>query len=480
MRPTKTTLTVMLALPALGATAWLTPRHRQAAGPVAVARQGALTERLVESGTVSSARLLLYGSSISGVQVKIAELAPEGQAVAPGDLLVRFDSTVFEQNLAREEAALRQAEGELSRAGDELRIERLHGLAEAAEIEQQVSAAKSDLSDQTDGKGRVTVAEVEAAENDAAAEVDRARATVEDMRPMLERGFITRTELDRAEQALRRSEEQLKLARVRREAVVVYERPAAIGRARTGLDSAQQAVSRQRETGTARLAEREAAQRIAASRIDEIRARVALLRDQIAHTTVLAEASGMIVYRELFFGNDKRKPQVGDEVWSNQPLMALPDSARLTVETRIREIDLHHVATGSHVNVKVPAYPGLELAGTVTLVGALADQDPSHAGAKFFPLTVTLDGGDDRLRVGMTAEVEIETATISQAVLVPVQAVFDVDGRPTVYVGAGSRVGAREVAIAAENEREAAVVSGVAVGESVLLSNPHASFTPNK
>ena len=74
---------------------------------------------------MSSARLLLYGSSIAGVQAKIVEIVPEGRSVAPGDVLVVFDATTFQQNLLREEAALRQAEAEHLRAREELRIERL-------------------------------------------------------------------------------------------------------------------------------------------------------------------------------------------------------------------------------------------------------------------------------------------------------------------------------------------------------------------
>jgi HlyD family secretion protein len=450
----------------------LAPRSSQSAAPNAVAREGSLTETLVEPGTLSSARLLLYGSSIAGVQAKIAELVPEGRAVVPGDVLIRFDATTFEQNMAREEAALRQAQAELVRAREELRIERIRVEGETSDAERQVGYARSDLANQIDGKGRLAVAEVEAAEEDAAREVEHARTTYDDMKPMLERGFITRVELERAEQTLRRAEEQLKLAQMRQEAMVGFEQPAATARSQATLDSAQQAVSRQRETAKAQLAERDAAVRMAASHVDEIGARVALLQDQIGRSVVRSEASGMVVYRELFFGNDKRKPQVGDEVWSNQPLIALPDSLHLTVESRIREIDMHHVAAGSRVKVTLPAYPGLQLDGVVGLVGALAEQDPSRAGSKFFPITVNLDGHDERLRTGMTAEVEIETSTASHSTLIPVQAIFEVDGHPTVFVAEEGHASARAVVIAAENDREAAIARGVSPGEPVYLADP--------
>ena len=470
-RPRETGAASVGVLTVIGAIVLLAPRPAPPAGPTAVVREGPLAESLIEPGTVSSSRLLLYGSSISGVQVKITDLVPEGRAVVPGDVLIRFDRTTFEQNLAREEAALRQAEAELLRAREERRIEQLRADGEAAQARQQVGYAQSEVANQTDGKGRVALAEAEAAEAAAAREVARARAAYDDMRPMLARGFVTRLEVDRAEQVLRRAEEQLRLAELRRDAMAGFERPAATKRSQSDLDAAQQALIRQREAAQARLAEREAAARAAASHVDEIAARAALLRDQIARCLVTSDAAGLVVYRELFFGNDRRKPQVGDEVWSNQPVIALPDFNQLTVETRIREVDLHHVSVGQPARITLPAYPDLRLDGKVALLGTLAEPDPTRAGTKFFPLTIALDGRDARLRTGMTAAVQINVATLSHATLVPMPAIFDVDGRPTVFVLQRGHATARPVVIAAEDDRDAAVASGVSIGEVVSLAD---------
>ena len=452
--------------------AFVVPRPEAVAGPTARVAHGPFVETISEAGTVESARLLLYGSTVAGAQVKIAELTPESRVVQPGDVLIRFDSTTFEQRLAREEAESRQAEAELQRAREELRLDRLHGDSETAQARQQIGYAQTALTNETDGKGRVQQAEAEAAEADAAREVETAGAAYEDMRPMLERGFITRVELKRAEQTLTHAQEQLRLAQLRREAVSGFERPAATARSKAELDAAKQALERQQQSVQARAAEHEAAVRIAASRVDEIAARMALLRDQISRCVVRADAAGMVVYRELYFGNDRRKPQVGDEVWSNQPLIALPDKGQLTVETRIREIDLHHVAVGGATTVTLPAYPSLELKGSVAVIGALAQADPARAGTKFFPVTIAIDTKDDRLRTGMTAKVDIEVAAYPDATLVPAQAVFSVEGRPSIFVVAHGRAAARPVTISAENNSHAVVTSGAAPGEVVLLIDP--------
>jgi RND family efflux transporter MFP subunit len=467
----KTLALASLGLLSLLGGAAIVPRQ-QASAPTAVVREGSFSERLVETGSVSSGRLLLYGSSITGVQSKIVDLVPEGRTVAAGDVLIRFDSAGFEQNLAREEAGLRQAEAELFRAREELRIERLRAEGDVTQARQQVGSAQSELANQTSGKGKVVVAEMEAAEAEAEREAGRARTIYEDMKPMLARGFITRTELERSEQALRRAEEQLRLATLRREATIGFERPAASARSQAEVDAALQALNRQQETVKARLAEREASIRIASSRVDEIKARMSLLQEQLARCVVTSEAAGMVVYRDLFFGNDKRKPQVGDEVWSGQPIIALPDFDQLTIETRIREIDLHHLQPGGSVSVTLPAYPDLRLDGTIALIGTLAEVDPTRAGTKFFPVTVTLSDPDRRLRTGMSAQVEIQVAALERATLVPTEAVFEAGNRTVVYVVERGGIRDRDVQVIAQNDRDAAVKDGVSPGDVILLKRP--------
>ena len=429
-------------------------------------------DTIVESGAIGAHRLMIYSSSIAGAQAKIIEIVPEGTSVHAGDLLVRFDATGFDQALTREQASLRQAEAELIRAREERRLDQLRAEGEVDAARDEVGRAERGLLNQVDGKGRLVIAEATAAADEAGRELERTRSGVSDLAPLLAEGFITRAELNRAEQALTRAEDQQRLADARRNTLVQYERPAATSLAESAVASARGGLNRQRETAASRRAERDAAVAGAASRVEEIRARAAILEQQIARTTVRAGAPGLVVYRDLYFGSDKRKPQVGDEVWSNQPLIAVPDPSELTVETRVREIDLHRLAASQRVTVTVDAYPDIHLPATVTLVGVLAQDDAARAGTKFFPVTIKLLAADARLRTGMTAQVEIAVASIAEALTVPLQAVFDDRGIKYVLIdrrGVGER---RDVTLAGANDTRAALTGGVHAGERVRLLDP--------
>jgi HlyD family secretion protein len=185
---------------------------------------------------------------------------------------------------------------------------------------------------------------------------------------------------------------------------------------------------------------------------------------------VRAEVPGIVVYKDVFFGSEQRKPQVGDQVWANQPLVILPDVSRMEVETRVRETDVHKVERNQKVSVRVEAYPDLRLSGTVSLVGTLAQEEKERRGTKFFSVRVQIKESEPRLRPGMTARVEIEVEERPRALSVPLEAVFERDGRSASTSPAASR--ASEVVLGPSNADFVVIEKGLARGDRVLLQDP--------
>jgi RND family efflux transporter MFP subunit len=278
-------------------------------------------------------------------------------------------------------------------------------------------------------------------------------------------------EVDRAEQALRQAEDRQRLATLRLATLRRFEQPAAVDQARAQLGAARKSVGAATETARSKLAQRRAAVALAAARAADARLRLANARAHVERTTLRAATSGLIVYRELFFGTDRRKPQPGDEVWPNQPLVAVPDPANLIVQTRVREIDLHRIFTSQRVTAFVDAYPGLRLPATVGLIGALAQEDASRAGTRFFPVTIRLAQADARLRTGMTARVEIEVSRQPDVTLVPVEALIEEDGAIRCRVARGPRLEMRDVEVAARNDTVAWIRRGLSAGEMVVTAD---------
>src|SRR5258707_11560766 len=160
----------------------------------------------------------------------------------------------------------------------------------------------------------------------------------------------------------------------------------------------------------------------AESRITEDTAKLALAKQQLARSEVRADVPGIVVYKDVFFGSEQRKPQVGDQVWANQPLLILPNISKMVVETKVRETDVHKLRQDQKVLVHVEAYPDLKLTGKVTLIGTLAQEERDRPRAKFFGVTLEIDQSEPRLRPGMSARVEIEVEERARALFVPLEA----------------------------------------------------------
>ena len=439
--------------------------------PSAPVREGPFKVSITEAGTLQAVRSLSYASQVQSNQAKIVALAPEGRLVQKGDLLILFDAAPFDEEIRKNQALLAQAEAELAKAREDLKLQGLQNREEQLAAELRVEKTDLELKDVQQGKGRVKEDEVEQAVGNAQRELQKAETALADLRPLLAEGFITRAELERAEQQVASSREELKLAERRRDALLGFGRPLELSQARSDAQSSRETLRQLESAAAYRTAQKQAAIVAAQSRIQEAAARLELAKQQLAHCEVRAEVPGIVVYKDVFFGSEQRKPQVGDQVWANQPLVILPDVSKMEVETRVRETDVHKVERNQKVLVRVEAYPDLRLTGTVTLVGTLAQEEKERRGTKFFSVRVQVNESEPRLRPGMTARVEIEVEERKQALFVPLEAVFERDGRSVVYPE-GRRPRAREVVVGPSNADFVVIEKGLARGERVLLRDP--------
>jgi hypothetical protein len=92
--------------------------------------------------------------------------------------------------------------------------------------------------------------------------------------------------------------------------------------------------------------------------------------------------------------------------------------------------------------------------------------------ARKFDITFDVTG-DPRVRPGATAQISIAGPVIDNALYIPRQAVFDLAGRPTVYVKSGDTFDAREVNVRAWTD-SLAVIENLLPGTEVALTNPTA------
>ena len=89
-------------------------------------------------------------------------------------------------------------------------------------------------------------------------------------------------------------------------------------------------------------------------------------------------------------------------------------------------------------------------------------------------MTIQVDESEPRLRPGMTARVEIEVESRPRALFVPLEAVFEKEGRRVCYVLERGRPRPREVVLGPSNQDFVIVEKGLRRGERVALRDPEA------
>jgi HlyD family secretion protein len=444
---------------------------------IATARvqEGPFHVTITEAGTVQALRSMTYASTIQSNQAKIVALAPEGKLVKKDDLLVLFDAAPFEEEIRRNQALLSQAQADLVKARQDVNLQQIQNHEELATARLKVERSDLELKDVQEGKGRLKEEEAGAAVGNAERDLKKAEGAFADLKPLLAEGFITKAELERAEQQVSRAQEDLSLARRRRDSLLNFGRPLELAQARSDAVQSKETARQLESAASYRTALKRAAIDAAESRIEEASSKLELAKAQLARTEVRADVPGIVVYKEVFFGSEQRKPQVGDQVWANQPLLILPDISTMVVETKVRETDIHKVEKNQQVRVRVEAYPDLQLTGAVTLVGTLAQEEKDRRGTKFFGVTVEIKEREPRLRPGMTARVELQVESKPQALFVPLEAVFEREGRHVVYVVDRRSIRPADVVLGPSNQDFAVVVKGLRRGERVCLRDPSAA-----
>jgi len=106
-------------------------------------------------------------------------------------------------------------------------------------------------------------------------------------------------------------------------------------------------------------------------------------------------------------------------------ILSVSDMSRMLVRADVDETDVVDITLGQKAKITVDAMPDTSFPGTVVEIGNTAKRSQTSAveGQTNFEVKVVFDQTVPEVRPGMTADVDVETATHSKAMGVPIQAV---------------------------------------------------------
>lgn len=361
--------------------------------------------KVVAEAVIEPARRSELRFSAGGTIVEV--MVEEGDAVAEGDLLVRFDAMDTALRVQEAELALAHAEAQLAQAKAEPRSEEIAVAETALEVARAVvSQTLAQRDELLVGGTDVDIAAARA--QVAAAQVEQVRAEIQHDQTM-ECFNVKLPDGSKRKicPALGRYEEQAR---------------AALHAATDGLTAAETALEATEGEAWARLRDAEAAvesavarQEIAQARLDlvsggsrreDVSAAEARVAQAEASLTAIRAALEDLEIRAPFDGIIARvNVDVGDTAAPGMVVVIVATLDELQVcTTDLTELDVARVSEGQRAMVTVDALPDSQLAGVVVKIG---EQALSAQGDVTYPVTIDLDRDTPGLRWGMTAVVEI-------------------------------------------------------------------------
>jgi multidrug resistance efflux pump len=337
-----------------------------------------------------------------------------------------------------------------------------------------------------DGEAKQKLRKLEDDLQVARKEFEQAKATLDGTRRLFERGFVTKTDIQRDEIAHEISRLKVQTTTTARDLFLKYEFIKSAEEALSKYTEADRELDRARKAAVSKLAQAEA-------RLKSAQAQFALqqrqnkdLNEQLEKCIIRAKKPGLVVYgggRDdmVYYGGEERIRE-GASVRERQAIITIPDLTRMVVNVKIPETYIKKVAKQQKTRITVDAFPDKVLEGEVTKVGVLPNSQDRwmNPDLKVYLTQITIAGTHDWVKPGMSAKVEILVDRLEDVVFVPIQSIVPEDGKQLCHVvRGGGNTERREVEIGQFNDEFVEVRRGLKEGDVVLLS-PRETAAPGE
>jgi RND family efflux transporter MFP subunit len=249
----------------------------------------------------------------------------------------------------------------------------------------------------------------------------------------------------------------------------IYEAPTVKRQAEIEYEKAERALAQAKKDYVTKTEQAKAKMREVGAERDRLANQVRIVQEVMQGFTIKAPATGMVIYEKEWNG---KKRTVGSQVNAWEPTVAtLPDLTQMESQTYVNEIDIRKVSVGQPVKITLDSDPTKSFTGRVTDVANVGEQRP-NTDAKVFEVKILLSLADTTLRPGMTTSNGIETASIPNALFIPIEGVTSDSGVPVVYKRNGSGIVKQQIETGTMSDDEVVVLRGLEEDDRVLLTPP--------
>jgi multidrug efflux pump subunit AcrA (membrane-fusion protein) len=209
----------------------------------------------------------------------------------------------------------------------------------------------------------------------------------------------------------------------------------------------------------------EATYNIIASRKTRAENKVAQINQGRENFQAKADRDGVVVYKTKWNGE---KYQIGENVWSGQPILDIPDLNTIRAEAFVPEVDIGKIQLEQRVEITMDAFPGKSYTCKVKQMDTLVRQKSWDIQNKILSVEIELDQLDTGLmRPAMSIKSKIETGAIADCLFVPLKAVQTTADGAQVKVRTAAGWQTRTVKLGEANANDVVILEGLKAGDRV-------------
>ncbi len=177
--------------------------------------------------------------------------------------------------------------------------------------------------------------------------------------------------------------------------------------------------------------------------------------DGLQNLTVVAPVDGIV---------SAVAAEVGEMASTAQPTVTIVNMDRVYAEINVTENVINALSIGKEVVVDIPSASSESLTGKIDKISPVSD-----GRTQLYPIRIYMENQNHLIKPGMFAKVKLATSARENVIAVRTEAIASENNKNIVYVVENDRAIAKEIAIGLDTGTETEVISGLKVGEKVII-----------
>jgi len=440
------------------------------------ARRGTFAISVTESGTFAAkeSKALQVEPEVFQGQLTIVKVLEAGSAVKKDDVLMELDTSEIERQIAQSMTEQQAAQNDVVQAKSDMEIQLIENAIKLEQAKSDYDSVQLSLRKWLELEAPKAIKEAEARIRETDNALEEAARGLEVLKTMQAEELVAEAEVKKAALAEEKVRTELEFNHLSLKLLKEYDHPLEKSRKENLVRDAKSYLDGRAAANEALKLQKESALLRAEGALREKTSHLEKLQLDVAKFVLRAPVDGILLYGDPEQRWNQIKIAVGEKVWPHHTLLTIPDLSAFKVSMSVAESDVNKIRPGMPATIRPEAIPGLLIPATVKNVSSVSVNsrpwDESSTGK--FEVEMDLGAIDVRVKPGMKCKVEILTDEVKDAVHVPVDGVFEKDGKPACWIVSGPKPEVRVVRVGRSSADFVEILEGLREGDGIALYDP--------